>query len=164
MPGSDKTLEDLFIECLRDTYFAEQQIARALAKMTKAAESRELAQAFDRHRDETHVQIARLERIFDKLGRPARAEPSLGIQGIIGDGSEAAVKFRDSDALDAALIAAGQAVEHYEITRYGTLSSWATELGFKDVAKLLDETLEEEKKTDKLLSRLAEQRLNKEAA
>jgi ferritin-like metal-binding protein YciE len=98
------------------------------------------------------------------LGRSIRAEPSLAIQGIIGEASEFAAEFRDSDALDAALLAAAQAVEHYEITRYGSLSSWATNLGWKDTAKLLDETLEEEKKTDKLLTQLAQQRVNKQAA
>jgi ferritin-like metal-binding protein YciE len=161
---ASKTLEDLFIDCLRQTYFAEQQIARALAKMVKVAGSKELARAFEKHRDETHVQLARLEQIFDRLGRSARAEPSLGIQGILGEASEFAAEFRDSDALDAALIAVAQAVEHYEITRYGSLSSWAMDLGLKDTAKLLDETLEEEKKTDKLLTQLAEQRVNKRAA
>jgi ferritin-like metal-binding protein YciE len=161
---ASKTLEDLFISCLRQTYFAEQQIARALAKMVKAANSKELAKAFETHLDETHVHLGRLERIFERLGRPIRPEPSLAIQGIIGEASEFGAEFRDSDALDAALIAAAQAVEHYEITRYGSLSAWATDLGLKDTAKLLDETLEEEKKTDKLLTQLAERRVNKQAA
>ena len=161
---ASKTLEDLFISCLRQTYFAEQKIARALAKMVKAANSKELAKAFETHLDQTHVHLARLERKFERLGRPIRPEPSLAIQGIIGEASEFGAEFRDSDALDAALIAAAQAVEHYEITRYGSLSSWATDLGLKDTAKLLDETLEEEKKTDKLLTQLAERRVNKQAA
>jgi ferritin-like metal-binding protein YciE len=164
MLSKDKTLQDLFMEALKDIYSAEKQIVQALSKMVKTAQSKELADAFETHRNETQVQIGRLEQVFDMLGKTARAEACLGVQGIIERASEIAVKFKGSDALDAGLIAAAQAVEHYEITRYGTLTSWAKELGLDKAAKLLDETLEEEKKTDKLLTKLAEGRVNKKAA
>jgi ferritin-like metal-binding protein YciE len=164
MAAKEKGLEDLFLNTLKDIYYAEKQILRALPKMAKAAESEELRQAFQTHRDETEGQIERLEQVFEAIGKRAQGKTCEAIQGIIEEGKEIMEDFADSDALDAGLIAAGQAVEHYEISRYGTLRTWAQELGMQDAAQLLEETLEEEKKTDKLLSELAEARVNQKAA
>ncbi len=164
MPSAAKTLEDLFLETLKDTYSAEKQILRALSKMSKAANSDELTQAFDKHREETESQIERLEQVFEMIGKPARAKTCQAIQGIIEEANEIAQDFKGSDALDAGILAAAQAVEHYEITRYGSLKSWASQLGMRDAVKLLEQTLEEEKRTDQLLTKLAEQRVNQQAA
>jgi ferritin-like metal-binding protein YciE len=164
MPAKEKTLNDLFLEALKDVYHAEKQILRALPKMAKAAESEELREAFKTHREETQVQVERLEEVFEMIGKPARAKTCQAILGIIEEGKEVMDDYADSEAIDAGLIAAAQAVEHYEISRYGTLKTWATQLGLRDAAKLLDQTLEEEKKTDKLLTGLAESALNQKAA
>lgn len=164
MPAKEKTLNDLFLEALKDVYHAEKQLMRALPKMAKAAESDELRQAFQTHREETEGQIERLEQVFEIIGKPARGKTCQAMQGIIEEGKEMMEEFSDSEALDAGLIDAAQAVEHYEICRYGTLKSWATQLGMRDAARLLDQTLEEEKKTDKLLTQLAESALNQKAA
>jgi ferritin-like metal-binding protein YciE len=164
MPAKQKTLDDLFLETLKDMYHAEKQILRALPKMAKAADSEELRQAFQTHRDETEGQVARLEQVFEMLGKPARGKPCEAIQGIIEEGKEVMEDFKGSDALDAGLVAGAQAVEHYEISRYGTLKTWATQLGMRDAAKLFDETLAEEKKTDALLTKLAESSANRKAA
>src|SRR5918911_3117466 len=164
MAAKEKGLEDLFLNTLKDVYYAEKQILRALPKMAKAAESEELREAFQTHRDETETQVQRLEQVFEILGKRAQGKTCEAIQGIIEEGKEIMEDFAESDALDAGLIAAGQAVEHYEISRYGTLRTWAQELGLQDAAGLLEETLEEEKKTDKLLSELAEARVNQKAA
>ncbi len=164
MPSAAKTLEDLFLETLKDTYSAEKQILRALSKMSKAANSDELTQAFDKHREETESQIERLEQVFEMIGKPARAKTCQAIQGIIEEANEIAQDFKGSDALDAGILAAAQAAEHYEITRYGSLKSWASQLGMRDAVKLLEQTLEEEKRTDQLLTKLAEQRVNQQAA
>jgi ferritin-like metal-binding protein YciE len=160
----EKTLHDLFLDTLKDIYFAEKQILRALPKMAKAVESDELRQAFETHREETEAQVERLEQVFEMLGKPARAKTCEGITGIIDEGKEIMQDYAESDALDAGLLAAAQAVEHYEITRYGTLRTWATQLGLSDAAKLLEETLREEEKTDKLLTQLAERGINRQAA
>ena len=164
MPAKQKTLDDLFLETLKDMYHAEKQILRAPPKMAKAADSEELRQAFQTHRDETEGQVARLEQVFEMLGKPARGKPCEAIQGIIEEGKEVMEDFKGSDALDAGLVAGAQAVEHYEISRYGTLKTWATQLGMRDAAKLFDETLAEEKKTDALLTKLAESSANGKAA
>ena len=164
MPAKEKTLNDLFLEALKDVYHAEKQLLRALPKMAKAAEAEELREAFQTHRDETEGQIQRLEQVFEIIGKPARGKTCQAMQGVIEEGKEVMEEFADSEALDAGLISAAQAVEHYEIARYGTLKTWATQLGMRDAAKLLDQTLEEEKKTDKLLSQLAESALNQKAA
>jgi ferritin-like metal-binding protein YciE len=164
MAAKEKGLEDLFLNTLKDVYYAEKQILRALPKMAKAAESEELRRAFQTHRDETEGQIRRLEQVFEALGKRAQGKTCEAIQGIIEEGKEIMEDFAESEALDAGLIAAGQAVEHYEISRYGTLRAWAQELGLRDAVGLLEETLEEEKKTDKLLSELAEARVNQKAA
>ena len=164
MPSKEKTLNDLFVEALKDVYHAEKQILRALPKMAKSAESDQLRQAFQTHREETERQVERLEQVFELIGKPARGKPCQAMQGIIEEGKEIMEDFADSEALDAGLIDAAQAVEHYEICRYGTLKAWATQLGMRDAARLLDQTLQEEKKTDKLLSQLAESAVNQKAA
>jgi Uncharacterized protein conserved in bacteria len=164
MPSKEKTLHDLFLHTLKDVYYAEKQILKALPKMAKNAESEELKQAFEKHRDETEGQIERLEQVFKLLDKPARGVQCEAINGIIEEGKEVMEDFADSEALDAGILAAAQAVEHYEITRYGTLKTWAMELGMKDAARLLEQNLEEEKKTDQLLTKLAEARVNTKAA
>ncbi|HWE21512.1 MAG TPA: ferritin-like domain-containing protein [Hyphomicrobiaceae bacterium] len=162
--AKEKTLDDLFLEVLKDTYHAEKQILRALPKMAKAAESKQLRSAFETHRDETEGQVERLEQVFEMIGKPARAKTCPAIQGIIEEGKEVMSDFAETDALDAGLIAAAQAVEHYEIARYGTLRTWAEQLGMKNAVRLLEQTLREEKKTDELLTKLAEAAANEKAA
>jgi ferritin-like metal-binding protein YciE len=164
MAAKEKGLEDLFLTTLKDVYYAEKQILRALPKMAKAAESDELRQAFEKHRAETGTQVERLEEVFEAIGKKAQGKTCEAIQGIIDEGKEIMEDFADSEALDAGLIAAAQAVEHYEISRYGTLRTWAQELGLRDAVRLLDETLTEEKNTDKALTALAEARVNRKAA
>jgi len=164
MAAKEKTLGDLFLETLKDTYSAEKQILRALSKMEKFAQSEQLADAFQKYRGETEEQIDRLEQVFELLEKPPRAKMCQATQGIIEEATEVAQEFKGSEALDAGIIAAAQAVEHYEIARYGSLKSWAAQLGMNEVVKLLDATLQEEKKTDSLLTQLAEQQANKEAA
>jgi ferritin-like metal-binding protein YciE len=157
-------LNDLFLHTLKDVFYAEKQILKALPRMAKAAESEELKQAFETHREETQGQIERLEQVFEMLGKPARGVQCEAIMGIIEEGKEVMEDFAESEALDAGILAAAQAVEHYEITRYGSLKTWAEELGMQDAAKLLDQNLQEEKKTDQLLTQLAEARVNTKAA
>jgi ferritin-like metal-binding protein YciE len=166
MPKSKSAnpLEDLFSETLKDVLFAEKRILRALAKMAKEAATPELKEAFETHRDETEQQVERLNQIFEAMGRPARGKTCEAILGIIDEAKEFMDEFKGTDALDPALIASGQTVEHYEITRYGTLKAWANQLGMKDAARLLDETLQEEIKTDKLLTQLAASSANRKAA
>jgi ferritin-like metal-binding protein YciE len=160
----EKKLTDLFYDTMKDIYFAERQILKNLPKMAKAAHSDELKQAFLTHRDETEGQLERLQQVFEILGKRAQAKTCEAIKGILEEGEEIIEDYKDSQALDAGLLAAGQAVEHYEISRYGTLKTWADQLGLKDAAALLDPTLQEEKKTDVLLSKLARQSVNVEAA
>jgi ferritin-like metal-binding protein YciE len=162
--AQQQTLETLFVETLKDIFYAEKQILKALPKMARSAESPELKQAFQQHRDETEGHVERLQQIFEMLEKPARGKTCDAILGIIEEGKEVMEEFEGSDALDAGLTAAAQAVEHYEIARYGTLKTWALQLGMKDAAALLDQTLQEEKKTDELLSSLAGQTVNKKAA
>ncbi|WP_460451981.1 YciE/YciF ferroxidase family protein [Alsobacter sp. SYSU BS001988] len=164
MAAKQKTMDDLFLETLKDIYYAEKQILRNLPKMAKAAKTSELKQAFEQHRDETEHQVERLDQIFEMLGKPARGKTCQAIVGIVEESQEVMEDFKDSDALDAGILAAAQAVEHYEISRYGTLKTWAAQLGMNDAVKLLDETLQEEKKTDALLSKLADQAVNRKAA
>ena len=163
MAAKQKTLDDLFLHTLKDIYYAEKQILKALPKMAKNAESEELKAAFETHREQTQGQIERLEQIFELLGKPARGVPCEAIKGIIDEGTEIMEDFADSPALDAGILSAAQAVEHYEITRYGTLRRWAEELGLKDAAKLLGQTLTEEAKTDEALTALAETAANQRA-
>ena len=164
MPAKEKTLEDLFLHTLKDIFYAEKQILKSLPKMAKNAESEELRQAFETHRVETEGQIERLEKVFEMLGKPARGVQCEAINGIIEEGKEVMEDFADSEALDAGILAAAQAVEHYEITRYGTLIAWAKQLGRNDCASVLQQNLEEEKATDQKLTMMAESKVNKKAA
>jgi ferritin-like metal-binding protein YciE len=160
----EKDLSDLFTDTLKDIYYAEKQIYKALPKLAKAAQSDKLSAAFEKHHDETEEQINRLEKIFELLGKPARGKKCDAIEGILDEGKEVMEEYKDTPALDAALLAAAQAVEHYEISRYGTLRTWADRLGMRDAVKLLDQTLAEEKKTDETLSKIALTTVNAEAA
>lgn len=164
MATSEKTLSDLFHETLKDIYYAEKQILKALPKMAKSAESEQLAQAFQKHHDETEGHVERLEQVFEMIGKNPRGKTCDAIVGIIDESKEIMEDFAETEALDAGILAAAQAVEHYEISRYGTLRTWAQQLGLKDAVKLLDATLAEEKKTDELLSKLAEGSVNRKAA
>lgn len=161
---AEKNLNDLFLETLKDIYHAEKQILRKLPKVAKAANSEELKDAFMVHKDETEGQIERLEQIFEMLGKRAQGKPCEAMKGMLEEGDEVIEDFKDSEALDAGLLASAQTVEHYEISRYGTMKAWAKQLGMRDAEKLLDETLKEEIKTDQLLSKLAQQALNPKAA
>lgn len=161
---SQKNLDDLFLDTLKDIYYAEKQILKALPKMARAAQSEEGKAGFLQHRDETQGQVERLEQVFEMLGKPARGKTCEAIQGIISEGQEIMEEFRDSPALDAGLISTAQAVEHYEIARYGTLVAWARELGMNDAAALLKQNLAEEEATDKKLTRLAVTAANAKAA
>ena len=161
---ADKDLNDLFLDTLKDIYYAEKQILKSLPKMAKAATSDKLRAAFEKHEGETEVQIERLEQIFELLGKPARGKKCDAIEGIIDEGKQIMEEYADTPALDAGLLAAAQSVEHYEISRYGTLKAWAAKLNMPQAIKLLDETLEEEKKTDETLTKIAETAVNYEAA
>lgn len=158
-----KMLSDLFLETLKDIYFAENKIIKTLPKMAKAAHSKDLAAAFNKHLRETQGQVKRLDQIFKMLGKPARGKPCEAINGITEEGAEIMKDFKNAPALDAGLLAAAQAVEHYEISRYGTLRTWAEELGMPGAARLLQETLDEEEATDHTLSELATSVINLEA-
>ena len=155
-----KNLKDLFIHTLKDVYYAETAIIKALPKMAKAASSDDLRKAFEKHLKQTAGQITRLEKVFQILGMKPAAVPCEAIKGILKEGDEVVEEFEGSPALDAGLIAAAQAVEHYEIARYGTLKCWAEELGMDDAADLLEQTLNEEKSTDEALTGLAESSVN----
>ncbi|CAA2138914.1 ferritin-like domain-containing protein [Hyphomicrobium sp. ghe19] len=157
-------LEDLFNHTLEDIYYAENKLVKALPKMAKTADSPQLAKLFTTHAEETKEQIARLDEVFKALGRKPKATECPAIKGILEEGEELMTEIKDPDTRDAAMIAAGQAAEHYEITRYGTLVSWAKLLGHKDVVTILEKTLKEEYGADDKLTKLAETRLNKEAA
>ena len=164
MTTKDKDLNDLFLDTLKDIYYAEKQILKALPKMAKAASSEKLRAAFEKHHGETEGQVERLEQIFELIDKPARAKTCEAIQGILDEGKEVMDEYKGSEALDAGMLAAAQAVEHYEISRYGTLKQWAQQLGLKDAVRLLDETLQEERKTDESLTSLAEAEVNLAAA
>jgi ferritin-like metal-binding protein YciE len=158
-----ETLQDLFLETLKDIYYAEKAILKALPKMAKKATSEDLAAAFETHREETESQVTRLEEIFAILEKPARGKKCPAIDGIIEEGQEIMKEAKDDTVRDAGMLAAAQSVEHYEISRYGTLKAWAEKLGLDDIAELLDETLEEEKATDLKLTDIAESEINIEA-
>ena len=160
----DKDLNELFLDTLKDIYYAEKQILKSLPKMAKAATSGQLRAAFETHHDETEGQIGRLEKIFESLGKPARGKKCDAIEGILDEGKEIMEEYKGTSALDAGLLAAAQAVEHYEISRYGTLKSWAGKLSMASAVRLLDQTLAEEKNTDETLSEIAEGAVNAEAA
>jgi len=163
-PANDKGLEDLFEATLKDIYFAEKQILKALPKMAKAAQSPEARKAFEDHFVETEGHVDRLEQIFEMMELPARGKTCDAIMGIIEEGKEVMDDFKGAPALDAGLVSAAQAVEHYEISRYGTLRTWASQLGMNDAAKLLEKTLQEEEKADKLLSKIGMSVANLKAA
>jgi ferritin-like metal-binding protein YciE len=158
-----KQLDDLFHDGLKDIYFAEKKILVALPKMAKAAQSEELAAAFEKHEQETEGQVERLEQVFAVIEETPRGKNCPAILGIIEEGKEIMDEYKGSPALDAGLIAAAQSVEHYEISRYGTLIAWAEELGLSKAVPLLEATLEEEKATDEALTQLAEVAINQEA-
>lgn len=159
-----ETFNDLFVHTLRDIYYAENQILKALPTMIEKTTDPNLKQGFEKHLQETRGQVQRLERVFELHGVDAKGVTCPAIDGIIEEADEVAGEVADSQVLDAALIAAAQAVEHYEMTRYGTLIAWAELLGRKDCAALLRQNLEEEKATDAKLTSLAETRLNRKAA
>ncbi len=159
-----KTLEDLFHATLKDIYHAEKQILKALPKMAKKSDSQELAAAFENHKTETEGQVERIEQVFEMLGKKPVAKTCEAIKGLVEEGKEVMDEAEDADTRDAGMIGAAQAIEHYEIARYGTLIAWAKQLGMKDAAKLLQQTLDEEYKADRLLSQLAEGQLNRQAA
>ena len=161
---AEKDLNELFSDTLKDIYYAEKQILKALPKMAKAANSDKLRAAFEKHHDETEVHIERLDKIFDLLGKAARGKRCDAIQGILDEGKEIMEEYADTPALDAGLLSAAQAVEHYEISRYGTLKAWAQKLNMPEAIKLLDQTLAEEKKTDETLTKIAETAVNYQAA
>ena len=159
-----KTLDDLFLDTLKDIYFAEKQIVKALPKMAKAAQSPQLRAGFEKHLGETEGHVERLEQIFDILDVPARGKTCEAILGILEEGKSIMEDFKDTPALDAGLVSAAQAVEHYEIARYGTLKAWAKQMGLVDVMKLLEATENEEIATDQALSQVATTEVNKKAA
>jgi ferritin-like metal-binding protein YciE len=164
MTKEPKKLNELFHDTLKDIYYAEKKILTALPKMAKAAQSDDLRAAFKKHEAETEGQVERLERVFEIIGKKAEGKTCEAILGIVEEGQEIMKEYKGSPALDAGLLAGAQAVEHYEISRYGTLKTWADELGLKDAASLLEETLEEEKKTDVTLTKIAETVVNQQAA
>ncbi|MBR0646159.1 YciE/YciF ferroxidase family protein [Plastoroseomonas hellenica] len=158
-------LAELFEDTLKDIYYAERQILKALPKMVRAAENQELKAAFKTHRDQTEGQVERLQQVFELLGKRARGKTCPAINGIIEECEELLEEMKEPGAVrDAGLAASGQAVEHYEMSRYGTLLAWAKAMGNADAAALLEATLNEEKETDKLLSQLANRSINKQAA
>ncbi|KQZ18555.1 hypothetical protein ASD50_22025 [Mesorhizobium sp. Root552] len=158
-----KTLDDLFHDTLKDIYYAERKILKTLPKMKRAAQSADLKTAFDKHQQQTEGHVERLQQVFEILGKRPQGKTCEAIEGIVTEGDEIMEEFKDTAALDAGLISAAQAVEHYEISRYGTLKRWATELGMADAAALLDATLQEEAKTDSDLTKLADASANERA-
>jgi ferritin-like metal-binding protein YciE len=160
---NNKTLDDLFHDTLKDIYYAEKKILGALPKMSKAAQSDDLREAFDKHEAETEKQIERLEKIFDMIDQAARGKKCEAIEGLLDEGKEIMQEFKGASALDAGLVSAAQSVEHYEIARYGTLKTWAQQLGLDQAVRLLDESLQEEKKTDETLTQIAEAAVNQQA-
>jgi ferritin-like metal-binding protein YciE len=163
MAKEPKQLDELFHDTLKDIYYAEKKILSALPKMAKAAQNEDLTAAFEKHHGETEEQISRLEQVFELIEEKPQGKKCAAIEGIIEEGQEIIKEYKGSPALDAGLLAAAQAVEHYEISRYGTLRTWAEELGLNDAVKLLQETLDEEEATDEALTELAEQVVNQEA-
>ncbi len=159
-----KTMEDLFLHQMRDIYYAEKQITKALPKMIDQAKDPQLKQGFQSHLRETENHVKRLDQAFELLGKKAAGVDCPAIDGIVEEAEDVAGEVENKSVLDAALIAAAQAVEHYEITRYGTLITWAKELGHTNVVPLLNQTLDEEKATDKKLTTMAESKINQKAA
>jgi ferritin-like metal-binding protein YciE len=163
MVAKAKTLDDLFEDTLKDIYYAENKILKTLPKMAKAAHSNELKAAFEKHLKETQGQVSRLENVFKLINQSPKGKKCEAIEGIIEEGSEIMKQFKGAPALDAGLVSAAQAVEHYEMARYGTLKRWAEQLGLNEAARLLDATLLEEKNTDHALTELADSMINQHA-
>jgi ferritin-like metal-binding protein YciE len=163
MAAKEKTLDDLFADTLKDIYYAETKILKALPRMAKAAQSGELKAAFEKHMKETEDQVSRLERVFNMIDAAPRGKKCEAIEGIIEEGTDIMKEFKGAPALDAGLVSAAQAVEHYEIARYGTLKRWAEQMGLDDAVELFDATLTEEKNTDMALTELAESMINEDA-
>ena len=163
MAKEAKTLDDLFHDTLKDIYYAEKKILVTLPKMAKAAQSEELRAAFEKHQSETEEQIGRLEQVFAAIDKKPQGKTCDAIVGITDEGAEIMKEYKGSPALDAGLLAAAQAVEHYEISRDRTLIVWAEELGVEDAVSLLEETLEEEKATDEALTEIAKSAINQQA-
>ena len=161
--AKEKMLEDLFYDTLKDVYYAERKILKALPKMAKGAVAPDLEAAFLKHRDETQTQVERLQQVFEIIGKRAVGKTCPAIDGILEEGEEILEDYKGTAALDVGLLAAAQAVEHYEISRYGTLTRWATLLGYDQAVELLEATLEEEKNTDVSLTSLADSIVNDEA-
>lgn len=162
--SKEKTLDDLFLDTLRDIYYAEKQIVQTLPDMAKAAQAPELRDGFQMHLQQSQGHVERLEKVFGMIGQPPQGKTCEAILGIIKEGKSIIDSFKGTRALDAGLISAAQAVEHYEIARYGTLKSWARLLGLTEAAQLLDATLQEEVDTDEKLSKIAESQVNRESA
>ena len=163
MAKEPKQLDELFHDTLKDIYYAEKKILSALPKMAKAAQNEDLTAAFEKHQGETEEQISRLEQVFELIDQKPQGKKCAAIEGILEEGQEIIKDYKGSPALDAGLLAAAQAVEHYEISRYGTLIAWAEELGLEDAVSLLEETLEEEKATDEALTEIAKSAINQQA-
>jgi ferritin-like metal-binding protein YciE len=158
--ASTKGLSELFHDTLKDIYFAEKKILATLPKMAKAAQSPDLKAAFEKHHGETQEHVARLEEVFEVIGKKPQAKTCAAIVGITDEGAEIMEEYEGTPALDAGLLAVAQAVEHYEISRYGTMKTWATELGLDEAVSILNLTLDEEKATDEALTALAESAVN----
>ncbi len=163
MAQKTKGLHDLFHDTLKDIYYAEKKILTALPKMAKAAQAEELRNAFTKHQRETEGQVQRLERVFELIEQSPKGKKCDAIEGLLDEGKEIMEEYKGTPALDAGLLAAAQAVEHYEISRYGTLKTWAAALGIQQAVRLLDQTLTEEKNTDEALTGIAEAVANPEA-
>ena len=163
MAKQPKKLDELFHDTLKDIYYAEKKILIALPKMAKAAQNEELAAAFDKHKTETQGQVERLEQVFELIDAKPQGKKCDAIEGILDEGQQIIKEYKGSPALDAGLLSAAQAVEHYEISRYGTLRTWAEEIGLDRAAELLQQTLDEEEATDRALTALAEAVVTQEA-
>ena len=161
--ATTKTMKDLLLTFMQDVYYAERQILKALPKMAKASGSEELKNALLHHREETQGQVERLQKAFDSLGKRARGITCEAINGLIEEGEEVIEEFPEGHVRDAGIVACAQAVEHYEMARYGTIVAWAKAVGADEVARLMQETLEEEKKADTTLNQLARQDINQQA-
>ena len=163
MASKMRTLEDVYVDLLKDLYSAEKQLVKALPKMAKGAQSSDLQKAFQDHLRQTEGQVERIERIFTEMGGSPRGKKCVGMEGLVEEGNELLKEDAEPDALDAGLIAAAQKVEHYEIAGYGTARAWAQQLGYDKAARLLQQTLEEESMANELLTRIAESHVNMEA-
>jgi ferritin-like metal-binding protein YciE len=163
MVKEPKKLDELFHDTLKDIYYAEKKILIALPKMAKAAQNEDLSAAFEKHKTETEGQVDRLEQVFELIDEKPQGKKCAAIEGILDEGQEIMKEYKGSPALDAGLLSAAQAVEHYEISRYGTLRTWAEEMGLDRAAELLQQTLDQEEATDRSLTELAETVVNQEA-